>query len=161
MLYKDKETGSLTRGFAGMDFDSYDVVEPKVALKMIQDATFWGRYDKDIWEELCSELGVRYENYDWPIELFDALCDAAGYADDDGKYLDIIKSMSITNKADVEKLLQLAGNLRGKGAIRAIPAKKWDEAHKVLASEPWQGGPMYDKVHNLYWCSFLTQNFDD
>lgn len=72
-FYRNKEDGTLTLGYPNMDVEDFEVISPEEVLEIIDNADTWDAVDADIYRALCELVGLKYENFDDPDILFDAL----------------------------------------------------------------------------------------
>lgn len=93
-IYRDKEDGSLTLGYAHMNHDHYESMNPSDVLKAIDEAPTWDWYDHAIWENLENDLEISADDYDDGESLFAALTEAAEHT--------LIKSLTGLGDEDLE-----------------------------------------------------------
>ena len=72
-IYKNIETGKFEIGYAGMDLDQYTIPEIEEVLAAIDAADTWDAFDPEFYRAICEELGVDYDAYEDPDELFAAM----------------------------------------------------------------------------------------
>ena len=76
-IYKNIETGKFEIGYRGMGLDQYTIPETSEVIAAIDAADTWDAFDPEFYRAICEELGVDYDAYEDPDELFAAMEKAA------------------------------------------------------------------------------------
>ncbi|KAA9238605.1 MULTISPECIES: hypothetical protein [Aerococcus] len=55
--------------------EEYQYMEAKEILQAIEEAETWDMVDVEVYEDLCDRVGLDYDAFDDPDELFEALAE--------------------------------------------------------------------------------------
>lgn len=76
-IYKNNGTGKFEIGYEGINLDQYTIPETSEVLAAIDAADTWDTFTPELYRAICEELGVDYDAYEDPDELFAAMEKAA------------------------------------------------------------------------------------
>ena len=76
-IYKNVETGEFEIGYEGINLDQYTIPETSEVIAAIDAADTWDTFTPEFYRAICEDLGVDYDAYEDPDELFAAMEKAA------------------------------------------------------------------------------------
>lgn len=71
----DEEDNTLVLFHKGMDLDddNYRYLTVEEVVDYIDKAASWDAVDDDVWRKFCDELGINYDYFEYPEDLFDVI----------------------------------------------------------------------------------------